>query len=64
MWLGSHIAVTVTVYMHRPIAAALIRPLAQELPYTIGVAVKRKKKSFLIAVCTYEVTLDIFFIMI
>ena len=29
---------------HRPAAEALIWPLAQELPYVIGVAVKRKKK--------------------
>ena len=35
MWLGSIIAV----------AAALIRPLAWELPYATGAAVKRKKKS-------------------
>ena len=29
---------------HRLAAAALIRPLAQELPYAAGAAVKRKKK--------------------
>ena len=29
---------------HRLAAAALIRPLAQELPYAVGVALKRKKK--------------------
>ena len=28
----------------RPAAAALIRPLAQELPYTAGMALKKKKK--------------------
>ena len=28
----------------RPADAALIRPLARELPYATGVAVKRKKK--------------------
>ena len=28
----------------RPLAAALIQPLAQELPSVVGVAVKRKKK--------------------
>ena len=30
---------------HRPAAVALIPPLAQELPYATGVAIKRKKKS-------------------
>ena len=29
---------------HRTVAASLIRPLAQELPYTASAAVKRKKK--------------------
>ena len=29
---------------HRPVATAQIRPLAQELPCTVGVALKRKKK--------------------
>jgi len=29
---------------HRPIAIALIRPLAWELLYTTGAALKRKKK--------------------
>ena len=33
LWLGC-----------RPAAAALIRPLARELPYATGVALKRKKK--------------------
>ena len=28
----------------RPAATAMIRPLAQELPYATGVALKRKKK--------------------
>ena len=28
----------------RPAAAALIHPLAQELPYAMGVTIKRKKK--------------------
>ena len=28
----------------RPAAAALIQPLAWELPYAVGVALKRKKK--------------------
>ena len=30
---------------HRPVAAALIRPLAWELPYIIGTALKRPKKN-------------------
>ena len=29
---------------HRPVAATLIRPLAQELPYAAGAALKKKKK--------------------
>ena len=29
---------------HRPAAAALIRPLASEPPYAIGVALKKKKQ--------------------
>ena len=29
--------------VHRPAAAASIQPLAQELPYAAGAAVKRKK---------------------
>ena len=29
---------------HRPAAAAVIQPLAQELQYAAGVAIKRKKK--------------------
>ena len=29
---------------HRPAAAAPIQPLDEELPYTTGVAIKRKKK--------------------
>ena len=29
---------------HRPAAAALIQPLAQELPYAAGMALKRKKR--------------------
>ena len=33
LWLG-----------HRPAAAALILPLAQELPYVAGAALKRKKR--------------------
>lgn len=41
MWLGSSVAVAV---VYRPAAAALIQPLAWELPYATGVALKRKKK--------------------
>ena len=37
MRLGSHIAVAVA-------ATALIRPLAWELPYAMGVGLKKKKK--------------------
>ena len=33
---------------HRPAAAAPIRPLAWELPYASGVALRRKKNFFLI----------------
>ena len=40
MWLVSGAAVAVA----RLAAAALIRPLALELPYATGAAVKRKKK--------------------
>ena len=29
---------------YKPVAAALIRPLAQELPYAAGMALKRQKK--------------------
>ena len=42
MWLGSHVAVAM-VEFRRPAAAALILPLAWELPYALGVALKRKK---------------------
>ena len=38
-WLGSGIAVAVV----RPVATALIRPLAWELPYAAGAALKRQK---------------------
>ena len=31
---------------HRPVAAALIRPLAWEVPCASGVALKRQKKIF------------------
>ena len=40
MWLGSSVAVAVA-------AAALNPPLALELPYAAGVAIKRKKKKCL-----------------
>ena len=38
MWLRSVVAVAVA----RQEAAALIRPLAQELPYATGAAIKKK----------------------
>ena len=38
MQLGYNVAVAVG----RPAAAALIRPLAWELPYAVGVALKRQ----------------------
>ena len=37
MWLGSRVAVAVV----RPAHAALIQPLASELPHTAGVALKK-----------------------
>ena len=40
MWLGSHVAVAVV----RPAAAARIQPLAWELPYATGAALKKTKK--------------------
>ena len=40
MRLGSYVAVAVC----RPAATALIQPLARELPYDAGVALKSKKK--------------------
>ena len=39
MWLGSGVAMAVVLAS----AAALIHPLAQELPYASGVALKRRK---------------------
>ena len=39
-WLGSHIAVAVVQLA----AAALIRPLAQKLPYAAGTALKKKRR--------------------
>ena len=44
MWLGSGIVVTV---VYRLAAVALIQPLAWEIPYAVGVALKRKKKKML-----------------
>jgi len=41
MHLGSHLACGCGV---RDLAAVLIQPLAQEFPYTPGVAGKRKRK--------------------
>ena len=32
---------------HRPATAALIRPLAWESPYVLGLAIKKKKKDIL-----------------
>ena len=43
-WLGSCVAVAVAVA--RSVATALIRPLAWELPYAAGVALKSKKIIF------------------
>ena len=40
MWLGSGVAVAVM----QASATAVIRPLAWELPYAAGAAVKRKRK--------------------
>ena len=39
MWFGSGLA----VLWHWPAARALIRPLAWEPPYVVGVALKRQK---------------------
>ena len=56
MWIGSDIATSWEVghrcssdsvqlwLWHRPVASALIRPLAWELPYAEGAAIKKKKK--------------------
>jgi len=39
---------------YRPAAAGLTQPLAQEIPYAAGAALKRKKKSiFLLIKCKY-----------
>ena len=38
MWLNSRVAVAVAV------AAALTQPLARELPYATGVALRKRKK--------------------
>ena len=42
MWLRSRVAMAVV----RPAAVALIQPLAWELPYDAGVALKKKKSTF------------------
>ena len=45
-WLGSHIAVAVLCAVaphHRPAATAPIQPLARELLYAEGAALKRQK---------------------
>ena len=52
MDLGSSIAVTVAVA--ETSAEALIRPLAQELPYASGVDIKRKKKDTKLYVITSD----------
>ena len=43
MLLGSGLAMAVG----RLVAAAPIRPLARELPYAVGAALKRKKKKLI-----------------
>ena len=40
MWLESGVAIAISVAV--PAAAALIQPLAWELPYVAGMALKRK----------------------
>ena len=47
MRLGSHVAVAV---VYRSAAVALIGPLAWELPYAMGMALKRQKKIFLMII--------------
>ena len=42
MWLGSDVAVAVACAV--AVAAALIRPLAWEPPYAMGVALEKRKK--------------------
>ena len=55
MWLESHVAVVV---VYRPVATALIRPLAWEPPYATGVALEKakrqKKKNTNIFICRTE----------
>ena len=41
---------------HWPVAIAPIRPLAWELPYAIGVALKKKKKSTLYILVLLEIS--------
>ena len=43
-WLRSGIAVVLVYVGRRLVATAPIRPLAWELPYALGVALKRQKK--------------------
>ena len=41
---GIAVAMVLLWLWHRPAAAAMIRPLAWELPYAVGVALKKKKE--------------------
>ena len=50
-WLGSGIAVAVV----RPVAIAPIRPLAWELPYAAGVALKRHTNTHTFCGCIYGI---------
>ena len=38
---------------HKPAIAAWILPIAQEIPYAAGVALKKKKKCVCVCVCIY-----------
>ena len=42
--VGNKHGLDLALLCHRPVATALIRPLALEPPYAIGVALKTKKK--------------------
>ena len=42
--VGCRLCSDLALLWHRPAAIALIRPLAWELPYAAGVALKKKKK--------------------
>ena len=45
---------------HRPVVAALIQPLAWELPYATGELLKRKKKTLQIQCNPHQIAQDIF----